>query len=1601
MTSTCEDGLARRHRRTGARRVLRMAACGALALILPMGTAVQAAPAGISLGAPTIQLPARYLLESDSARERLVVEVSGVIHRNSICFSLGGVIGPCPAQDTPIRITVGLSAGGRPFLTTELTVIRNVPGVATIPFTETLELDPETVLSDTEEYTLTVTLEHVDDLATGVYVRDATRNFGPYRFAHFSGSILFGAVSATLNTLAAEPVYLGDSRWLLQVGSVTTTQGHTGVHTPATPPPLTVERNSRGNLQVLAGWLEVGPADAIDWSGWTGQRGPALLGTNGLATASMTLDLPPGLGWRTSNERRLRPTFTLAGASIPLDANLRPVGPASGTSALPMQILAETYPVEFQSSQWAWRDGVLILTAPSTRYLRQVHYQEWIDTLGSGDLPESNDGVWFLLRPAAASDLVIRPGWTGGINTELRFNPGDFFGHFPLSAVRAASGGTMRIVNNRVDPEDSTLPDAMVRVLYGKGCRDVGAFGALPDPVQGMQLATTTVRFTPSAGLWAEGDLLPAAVEPEVERHLEIGRNAGGPTHRTDPFSRARFYLPGSWVPHTDGFDHPGDGNEIVDEPGEAPLAFNPARYLLSGLRADENDALEHPGTDAYQAGVGDYAGFNFRHFEGLQARSRVGGGETPLYPLTTRAKYYARLSGVAGIHESSEGPHQLPAYGYDVSLSNFGLSFLDNTPHDSRIDGSVQLPYPTGFAQAFDRLMLNCCGNLTDGRIDPADTQKQLAYWSATRIVTRSLRFTHDPNEPCATDDALLELGITADVAHLDEEPAGFLYPRPDGTLVATDEHDRESHLVLSPMVDLAGYPFSAVRRTYFNDHAAFTAGPGWINVAGAAGVSFFRDLTVQGHILGSSATPAPPLFLKGGWAAAANTFFNQAGFDADHRGYPPGHEVDAYRTGNTHLPRAQQVWFGTVPFDYAVRFDPLTRSFRSPEPEGIDLVVLGSDSEVERLNAELADLRFSAFLNLSLLAAPELLVEEGVSWITGHLEDAAVESIRAGLDRLAALLDSQMRQLLDEVILPALEQTVVVPLVAQLPANGAAAAIDAALDEHLGDPLSGTLSGLADAADAALNLTDQASQALSSAIGTLETVRQVLMTLQQAETLIVAGLEAVGIDVDALPAGLRDEVLAELESDGGPGVGAVGRLLEIREAIAELESSIAQLIAALEQGQMFFAQLRDTVFTPLAEYLQMSNLLKQRIGTWLKGGYGLDPGAYSVEELRARVRLELRDAFAATPVAANLQAVFRSWVYNTDSAVRSALDTAFQAINDQIVAMAMVALEELIDAIQPVKSFSSVVESVNWDGRAQIRGDRLTQLRIDNRALVNLPTPVPGVQIPVEFTGFYQFRELTSDGPVGCVGGVPGRVNEILLSSSVGPASMFGGSGLTVQSKFTRAEDGELLQMAGGLELEQQGFSLPGLGLQEFSGTLSIGPGAQEFYVSAWARGGFGIGNTVIDTAGGVVVGRTCTFDAFAWDPDAGSVLGGPVGPGHAFTGIYVFGEATVPMASLACFYRGSVTAGIRAWVQDPDYDFANVEAGGRLEGGVSAEYLCLVKVRGSAFLQGGISGGLYRYVGGAELSGKVGICPLCVGFDVGIQAEHVEGQGWNLND
>lgn len=1570
-----------------------------------------AAPAEIRIGRPGLEIPALHLLESQPAQSRLAVQVSATVSRSQLCRN-GNLLLPCPAQLTPVRITVTVGPRSlRPRLSQSKQVEIAVAGDANFLLNETVELEPDALLEGDEEQQITVVLEHVDDLATGTFVEDTRRVFGPFRIPHFSGVLRFGEVVTALQSLAADPVWVSKGRWQIHVDAALAPNERHLTHTLAVPPTLLVDRDALGDLTVVSGAVEVLGDKAFQWSGWTGDRGLTRLTRDGFIADWISVQLPPGAGWRPVGERRLHSEFRTAGGSVPLNLDLDPVGPASGTLPTLAQFLTETCPVEFSGRDWSWRRGVLSLAAPETRFLRQTHY---LNTFAAtGELPESNDGLWQQVETPAGSDLEIHPGLEGGFSVSLTFAPSEYRPHFPAARISAPQGGVLRLNRNRAVIGDSTWPSATVRLAYGQGCRDPGEPGSLPGPVGGIGLQDTVLRFTEPGGLVAEG--VPMNQAPGLEPHLEIGLSGAVPTHRTDPFALVRLYIPGTWAPPEDGLDSSTDDNAAIDEAGEDPGSFNPARYLLTGVRTNDAAASEHPGTPAYQIGAADYAGANFRSAPGLNAQSSVGGVSTDPYPLTLRSKYYARLSGVSGIHESSDGPDKLPAYGYDLTLTNFGLSLLSNEPHDSRIAGSVQIPLPSGFSQSFERLMLSCCGNLTGGEVNPGDAEHLLVYWSGTRFITRSLAFTHNPDAPCDTANALLELGITADVAHLSEQPAGFLYPRPDGSLVATDALERESHLALSAQVTLAGYPFMAVRRGYFNDHAAVPSGPGWINLAGRGGVSFFRDLEMHGHVLGSSNTPAPPLFVKRGWDAGGDTYFNQAGFDATHRGFPPGMNAPEYQLGTTHLPNARQDWFGAVGFDYPVRFDQLTRQFRSPEPKGVDLVVLETESQVERLNAELADLRFSAFLNLSLLAAPEFLVEEGASWITGQMEDTAVESIRRGLDRLAALLDTQMRRLLEDVVLPSVELPVVVPLVQNLPANGNAAEIDAALNQYLNAPLTQSLQSLANAAETANDLTDRAADALESATSTLETVRNVLLTLQQSEQFIVAGLERLGVDITQLPEPLRTEVegelnaaLDELELPVGGGGDVVGRLVEIRNAIIELEESLTQLIAVLEQGQQFFAQLQDTVFEPVADYANLGLDLQQRLGVWLKAGYALEPTAYSPEELRARVRQEIRDAFAASPVAARLQAVHRQWIYNSEAAVRLALDDAFQAINDQIVAVATTALEDVIEAVQPVKTFSSVVESVNWDGRAHIRNDRLTLLRLDNEAIVNVPTPVPAVQVPIRFTGFYEFRELTSDGSLGCAEGIPGRLSEILLGASAGPASMFGPSvTLSVDAKFTRSSAGGLLGLAGGLTLESQGLSMQIAGLDEFAATLSISPGLGESYLSAYASGRWTFPTPTgllipVEMSGGAFFGRTCTLDPLSFDPLAGDVLSGLGSDGQVFTGAYLFGEAVIPYASVGCVLNASLGAGARIFVNDPEFDFENVMVGGRLDGRVSGEFLCLAKLRGEAFLAGGHTGqpNGFFYSGGAELEGRLGICPICVSIGGGVQTSYAQGDGWNIS-
>jgi hypothetical protein len=79
----------------------------------------------------------------------------------------------------------------------------------------------------------------------------------------------------------------------------------------------------------------------------------------------------------------------------------------------------------------------------------------------------------------------------------------------------------------------------------------------------------------------------------------------------------------------------------------------------------------------------------------------------------------------------------------------------------------------------------------------------------------------------------------------------------------------------------------------------------------------------------------------------------------------------------------------------------------------------------------------------------------------------------------------------------------------------------------------------------------------------------------------------------------------------------------------------------------------------------------------------------------------------------------------------------------------------------------------------------------------------------------------------------------------------------------------------------------------------------------------------------AGGFFFGQTCNTDPFAWDPLVQNALGS-ISPGHTFTGVYVYGEAWVPVSEAllgipaTCFFRvdANVGCGMGYFTQGPTF-------------------------------------------------------------------------------
>ncbi len=148
---------------------------------------LRAEPAEIQFSAPVVSVPANYILDGDPSHSGLEVRVAATVTRNQFCPS-GDLLLPCPPQNTPVRITASLVAAGgfRPVASTTGEFSYSVGGNANFDIEESLVLTPERVLAGTE-YSVRITVEHVDDLETGALTPDHEVATGPHTVLHLHG----------------------------------------------------------------------------------------------------------------------------------------------------------------------------------------------------------------------------------------------------------------------------------------------------------------------------------------------------------------------------------------------------------------------------------------------------------------------------------------------------------------------------------------------------------------------------------------------------------------------------------------------------------------------------------------------------------------------------------------------------------------------------------------------------------------------------------------------------------------------------------------------------------------------------------------------------------------------------------------------------------------------------------------------------------------------------------------------------------------------------------------------------------------------------------------------------------------------------------------------------------------------------------------------------------------------------------------------------------------------------------------------------------------------------------------------------------------------
>lgn len=1053
----------------------------------------------------------RYALKNVPARARFATNINYTLYRydephtasataDSIAVRLTAQLFDAADPGTPIALTQSLYtenvAVSRTLNSSGVRVPSAVSRNFEINFEPAVQLDPVN-----GNYFVRVTVAHIETPPGAIVTSNSIDTFAS-RFLHLNGSLRFGSIQTTLTDLVSvnAPGVISNGM------NLTAIQGAHGVldgggHTYG-PGNIDVSVDSSGAAFCRApSAIALVPPSMPDRGtvqGVSFDRQGITLSASG-ASGPVAVILPAGFGLaQTDTSKRLDPRLYVD--PIPLGQDLNPL--VDPTVAFPgtRYAVEESKPIAVAVNKVVWEVGLgrfiaQPIAASTAVYIRYAEMQALDNvTLPADEKIKRSNELYYRSTVGVDSDVIVRTGHNGGAEMSAKFklDPSLIFGagkpqkvqtHFPWNATFSISGGQIAIENDRIDPQDSylDLADPEVSVPWFSGC-------SLPscEPISEDDLDYATLQILDDGTghkrlrISRDGGLFAAGVFAD-KLDLKWGYipALGDYAHRVlTPFTEARVAIAGHF---THGADTMGLGLGQI---------YGPGAVLLSGV--DENGVLterpllEFAGTP-YQQGFADYPGLNLRlgppdadpsGFDGL---SLLAGKEYGPYALKNRSKYYIRASGVSGIHDKVFGsPDAVDLYGYDVTLTNFGLAFLSNINVDSRTNGDIYLPYPSDIDIAFDELTFHCNGSLDKAKVGEDSGEQTLSYWLAP-IDLHTMEFVTD--NACDPKEGFLALGVTGYSSHIKEPLHGTLGVFNHGNLIPKEFglSGIDSRLKMPTKTIIRGpkrqttqggdeeYHLTPAVDAYFNNpgqpgdnwkvtQAQHPVGTGFINIAGRLKVAFFEAMPA--HLQTSSNRPPEGNDPPGTWGTAVlhvangkwkiggadSAYFGSGYHDTWNRGLPypngaggTGESLETYRTSPAFYPFVQQTWLGgSIVLKYKVQWNSSTRSFVSLDAaesldagdgyspaDTRDFVVVQVDHRLTYLSAERAELAFGIeydglpTINLANFVVNQLDEATGVfKAVTDAGLDLLFDSLDSAIEDLARALNDNLRGFYGQIL-------------------------------------------------------------------------------------------------------------------------------------------------------------------------------------------------------------------------------------------------------------------------------------------------------------------------------------------------------------------------------------------------------------------------------------------------------------------------------------------------------------------------------------------------------------------------------------------------------